>query len=166
MDCKPRANNRLFRCETGVSRGGYWRGISFTFEWDADRQRKNFSAGYPPRLKACDDKSMNSTSAIRKLEETETTRRQIRSLLEEGPHTAREISSTVHRPEKEVESHLEHLRKSLHSEGRQLDRIPAECRGCGFLFRKRNRLKAPSRCPVCKGEAISDPSFLVAGSQD
>ena len=109
---------------------------------------------------------MNATSVVRTLEETETTRRQIRTLLEEGPYTAKEISSSVHRPEKEVENHLEHLRKSLHSEGRPLDQIPAECRSCGFVFRKRDRLKAPSRCPVCKGEAISDPSFRVAGGQD
>jgi predicted Zn-ribbon and HTH transcriptional regulator len=123
-------------------------------------------ARYPSRQKACDDKQMNATSVVRTLEETETTRRQIRTLLEKGPHTAKEISSAVHRSEKEVENHLEHLRKSLHSEGRQLDKVPAECRGCGFVFRKRDRLKAPSRCPVCKGEAISDPSFRVAGGQD
>jgi len=64
---------------------------------------------------------MNASSVVRKLEETDTTRRQIRTLLEEGPHTAKEISIAVHRPEKEVENHLEHLRKSLHSEGQRLD---------------------------------------------
>jgi len=94
-------------------------------------------------------------------EETETIRHQIRTLLEKGPLTAKEISSAVRRPEKEIANHLEHLRKSLHSEGRQLSQVPAECRECGFVFRKRDRLKAPSRCPVCKGEAISDPSFRV-----
>lgn len=109
---------------------------------------------------------MKTSSVVRKREETETTRRQIRTLLEEGPCTAKEISSFVHRPEKEVESHLEHLRKSLRSEGRRLDLIPAECRGCGFVFRKRDRLKAPTRCPVCKGEAISDPSFRVAAGRN
>ena len=109
---------------------------------------------------------MNAPSVVRKLEETDSTRRQIRNLLKEGPRTAKEISSAVHRSVKEVENHLEHLRKSLHSEGRRLDRISAECRGCGFVFRKRDRLKAPSRCPVCKGEAISDPSFRLAGGQD
>ena len=52
---------------------------------------------------------MKTASAVRKLEETETVRRQIRTLLEEGPHTAKEISSAIHRTEKEVENHLEHL---------------------------------------------------------
>jgi len=97
----------------------------------------------------------------KKPEETETIRHQIRALLEEGPLTANEISSAVRRPEKEIASHLEHLKKSLHSEGRRLSQVPAECRECGFRFRKRDRLKAPSRCPICKGEAISDPSFRV-----
>lgn len=97
------------------------------------------------------------------LEEKETVRRQIRALLEEGPHTAKEISFAIRRPEKEIESHLEHLRKSLHAEGRRLTQVPAECRGCGFVFRKRERLKAPGRCPACKGESISDPSFRVEG---
>ena len=93
--------------------------------------------------------------------ETETIRHQLRTLLEEGPLTAKEISAAVRKPEKEIADHLEHLRKSLHSEGRRLSQVPAECRECGFVFRKRDRLKAPSRCPVCKGEAISDPSFRV-----
>jgi len=97
----------------------------------------------------------------KKPEETETIRHQIRILLEEGPLTAKEISSAVRRPEKEIEDHLEHLRKSVRSDGRRLSQVPAECRECGFVFRKRDRLKAPSRCPVCKGEAISDPSFRV-----
>jgi len=95
--------------------------------------------------------------------DTETIRHRIRTLLEEGPLTAKEISSAVRRPEKEIANHLEHLWKSLRSEGRRLSQVPAECRGCGFVFRKRDRLKAPSRCPVCKGEAVSDPSFRVEG---
>jgi predicted Zn-ribbon and HTH transcriptional regulator len=91
----------------------------------------------------------------------ETIRRRIRALLEEGVHSAKEISFAVRIPEKEVENHLAHLKKSLHTEGRRLTQVPAECRGCGFVFRKRDRLKAPGRCPVCKGESISDPSFRV-----
>ena len=95
------------------------------------------------------------------VEEKDTVRRQIRALLMAGPHTAKEISAAIRRPEKEIGNHLEHLRKSLHAEGCRLTQVPAECRGCGFVFRKRDRLKAPGRCPVCKGESISDPSFLI-----
>ena len=94
-------------------------------------------------------------------EDHATVRRQILLLLSQGPCTAKEISSFVRKPEKEVGSHLEHLRKSLRAGGRRLTQVPAECRGCGFVFRKRDRLKAPGRCPVCRGESISDPSFRV-----
>jgi hypothetical protein len=107
--------------------------------------------------------SMISKSPSTPAVEKETARRKIRALLEEGPHSAKEISFSIRKPEKEVENHLEHLRKSLHAEGRQLAQVPAECRGCGFVFRKRERLKAPGRCPICKGESISDPSFRVEG---
>ena len=93
--------------------------------------------------------------------ERETVRRRILALLEEGPRTAREISAAARIPEKEVGEHLVHLGKSLRAEGRRLDRSPAECLGCGFVFRKRDRLKGPGRCPVCKGVFISEPAFRV-----
>ncbi|MGA8753037.1 transcriptional regulator [Candidatus Deferrimicrobium sp.] len=99
-------------------------------------------------------------------EESGTIRRTIRTLLEEGPLTLLEISSAVRRPEKEISDHLVHLRKSLHSEGRRLVQVPAECRRCGFVFRKRERLRSPGRCPVCKGESISDPSFRVETGEE
>jgi len=95
------------------------------------------------------------------VEEKDTVRRQIRALLEDGPHSAKEISFAARLREKDVESHLENLKKSLHAEGRRLAQVPAECRSCGFVFRKRERLKSPGRCPVCKGESISDPSFRI-----
>jgi predicted Zn-ribbon and HTH transcriptional regulator len=104
---------------------------------------------------------MKSAKSPAPPEESGTIRRRIRAFLAERPHTAREISSAVRLPEKEVAAHLEHLRKSLHAEGVRLSQLPAECRECGFVFRKRERFKAPGRCPVCKGEAISDPSFRV-----
>ncbi|MFA6147015.1 MAG: transcriptional regulator [bacterium] len=99
-------------------------------------------------------------------EESGTVRQQIRALLEEGPLTALEISSAIRRPEKEIAGHLEHLQKSLHSEGRRLVQVPAECRVCGFVFRKRGRFQAPGRCPVCRGESISDPSFRLEAGPD
>ncbi|HJV65147.1 MAG TPA: transcriptional regulator [Geomonas sp.] len=72
--------------------------------------------------------------------------------------TAREISGRVGIPEKEVLEHLEHIRAALHG---ALVVIPAECMGCGFLFRKRERLKGPGKCPVCRSERIAEPSFTV-----
>ncbi len=105
--------------------------------------------------------SMSRKPVSRPCEAKDTARRRIRALLEEGPLTAKEISSAARIAEKEVEAHLESLGKTLRAEGLRLAQVPAECRGCGFVFRKRDRLKGPGRCPVCRGESISDPGFLI-----
>lgn len=94
-------------------------------------------------------------------ENRQTIRRRILALLEGNPRTAKEISAAVRIPEREVGEHLLHLRKSLRAEGRRLETVPARCLGCGFVFRKRERPTGPGRCPVCRGEFISDPSFRV-----
>lgn len=93
--------------------------------------------------------------------ESETARRSILALLEGGPCTAAEISAAVGRPEKDVLEHLAHLRKSLRRGDLRLEISPAACRTCGFVFRKRDRVTSPGRCPICKGESISDPAFRV-----
>ena len=94
-------------------------------------------------------------------EHPETLRQAIRELLEKGPATARDISVAVRIPEKDVAGHLEHLRKSLHAEGKQLHLIPAECRSCGFVFRNRDRLTKPGKCPSCGGTFIQEPRFEI-----
>jgi predicted Zn-ribbon and HTH transcriptional regulator len=75
--------------------------------------------------------------------------------------SAREISGIVRIPEKEVYDHLEHIRKSLHEQRRALDIIPAECLKCGFVYAKRERLRKPGKCPVCRGSQIQEPLFTV-----
>jgi transcriptional regulator len=94
-------------------------------------------------------------------EHAETVRRAIRELLEERPVSAREISGTVRIPEKEVAEHLEHLRRSLHGTGLHLELVPPECRSCGFVFRKRERLTKPGKCPACGGTFILEPLFEI-----
>lgn len=94
-------------------------------------------------------------------ERQDTMRHTLLAMLEEGPCTAREISGGAGIPEKEVYNHLEHLRKTLSTSGRRLAISPAECRSCGFLFTKRERLKKPGRCPVCRGESIQEPVFSL-----
>ncbi|MDG4476804.1 transcriptional regulator [Thiovibrio frasassiensis] len=95
----------------------------------------------------------------------ETTRHGIMALLGEGPVSAKDISVALHLAEKEVCSHLEHIRRSLHASGGVLEIVPAECRSCGFVFAKRERLTPPGRCPVCRSEAINDPLFSLRGAQ-
>ena len=91
----------------------------------------------------------------------ETTRHSVIDLLGEQPLSAKEISGLVHITEKEVYSHLEHIRRSLHAGGGVLEVTPPACRGCGFVFAKRDRLTSPGKCPVCRHEAISEPRFAI-----
>ena len=91
----------------------------------------------------------------------ETVRRAIVALLDRESLSALELSTEVRIPEKEVYGHLEHIRRSLHAEGAELVVTPAECRACGFVFVKRDRLTPPGKCPVCRHETILDPLFAI-----
>lgn len=86
----------------------------------------------------------------------------LRSALGAGPKTARELSAEVRISEKDVVAHLAHLERSLREEGARLIVEPAACLACGFVFRKRERLGRPSRCPVCRGERVASARFSVA----
>ena len=88
----------------------------------------------------------------------DTARHEIIDLLSEESLTAREISEQIGIQEKDVLGHLEHIRIALHG---RLVVEPALCMACGFRFRKRDRLKGPGRCPVCRNEHIADPRFSV-----
>ncbi|GFO64940.1 transcriptional regulator [Geomonas paludis] len=88
----------------------------------------------------------------------DTVRQELTALLREEGLTAKELSGLVGISEKEVLEHLEHLRIALHG---RLDMTPPRCLECGFSFQKRERLKKPGRCPVCRSERITDPSFTI-----
>ena len=94
-------------------------------------------------------------------ERHETIRQAIMSLLLDQSLSAKEISAEVHISEKDVYDHLEHIARSTHKTGHHLTVIPAECLKCGFVFRKRERLKKPGRCPVCHEEKIQEPIFTM-----
>ena len=93
----------------------------------------------------------------------DTTRQTIIAELLQGPCSSRDISASARIPEREVNNHLEHIKKSLASSGRHLVVMPAECKKCGFVFVKREKLKRPGKCPVCKGESIREPLFSIEG---
>lgn len=94
-------------------------------------------------------------------EKSETLRQSIIHVLENQTLSAKEISAHVGIPEKEVYDHLQHIQKTINNKFKTLDIVPAECNKCGFLFKKRERLKKPGRCPVCRGESITAPLFTI-----
>lgn len=91
----------------------------------------------------------------------ETVRRDIISVLNDRLLSAREISGIVSVSEKDVYDHLYHIQKSLNKRDHLLTVTPPECNKCGFVFRKRERLKKPGRCPVCRSESIKEPLFSI-----
>lgn len=65
---------------------------------------------------------------------------------------------------KEIYEDLKHVGKTLYREtnGREtLVMIPPKCLKCGYIFKERAKIKRPSKCPRCRSERISEPSFIV-----
>ncbi len=91
----------------------------------------------------------------------ETVRQNIVSVLRGQTLSAREISGEVHVSEKEVIHNLQYIQKTLAKDKHHLRIIPAECRKCGFIFKKRERFKKPGKCPVCRDERIKEPLFSI-----
>jgi len=94
-------------------------------------------------------------------ERKDTLRQGIISVIEGNTLSAKEISTAIGIPEKDVYEHLEHIQRTMNRQGRYLSVTSAECKKCGFVFKKREKLKKPSRCPVCKGESIYEPLFEI-----
>ena len=96
------------------------------------------------------------------MDRRETVRQTIISLLRDKEYTAKELSGEVRVSEKEVYEHLGHIQISLNTTGQSLHITPAECRKCGFVFKKREKLKRPGKCPVCRSESIEEPMFGIS----
>jgi predicted Zn-ribbon and HTH transcriptional regulator len=95
------------------------------------------------------------------VERRETIRQKIISLLEGKTLSAKDISADIRISEKEVYEHLEHIQRTINKGEHDFIIIPAECKKCGFVFRKRDKLKKPGKCPVCRSELIQEPFFSV-----
>jgi len=91
----------------------------------------------------------------------ETIRKTIVAALKEQMMSARDVSGIVRISEKDVAEHLAHIQKSIQKDGEKLVVSPAECRKCGFCFKKRERFRKPGKCPVCRNELISEPMFFI-----
>ncbi len=91
----------------------------------------------------------------------ETIRQELIDGLLRGPCSARDLSAIARIPERDVPYHLERIQKSLATSGGRLIILPAECKKCGFVFTKREKLKRPGKCPVCSGESIQEPLFTI-----
>lgn len=92
-----------------------------------------------------------------------TIRQSIAAALKDGMLTSKEISRAVGIMEKEAIDHLGHVARTVNRAGggERFVVEPSECRSCGFVFKKRGRLKTPCRCPVCRSEEITEMRFGI-----
>lgn len=90
-----------------------------------------------------------------------TVRDRLEEELRREPATAFELSQRVGIPEKDVPEHLQHLERSLRAKGERLQMDPAACLQCGFVFKHRDRLTKPGRCPECESTRIEAPVFSI-----
>lgn len=90
------------------------------------------------------------------IERNITIRQEIISILKKQGQTAKDLSKALGLPEKEIYYHLKFIEKS-----ERLNVEPSVCKSCGFIFKKRERLKKPGKCPICKKQSISDPLFFI-----
>ena len=90
-----------------------------------------------------------------------TIRQQIIERLEGSTMTTRDLSRDLRLSEAEILRHLPHVARTVVAARRRLIMEPPVCLSCGFRFKKRERMSSPSRCPLCKGEHISEPSFSI-----
>ena len=91
-----------------------------------------------------------------------TPRQRIMELLTGTRLTTHQLAQMLAIPERQVEDHLVHVVKSIARDKTQrfiLD--PARCQDCDFVFRDRRRLTSPSRCPLCRSEAIAAPRYGI-----
>jgi len=77
------------------------------------------------------------------------------------PVTVRALSQAAGLSEREVLNHLQHLQKTLKAQNRRLLITPARCIDCHFVFQKRERLRRPGKCPVCRSTHLSEPNFSL-----
>ena len=95
------------------------------------------------------------------VERYQTIRHRIVEMLTGQRMTAKDVSEELRIPERDVYEHLEHIRKTIHKGRSVLAVEPAACESCGFVFTKRERLKTPGKCPMCRSESIRQAVFSV-----
>lgn len=93
-------------------------------------------------------------------EANDTTRRRLADQLRESPATPSELAAEFDLTPDAVLSHLEHVARSVESDGGRLLVAPPACRDCGFDDFD-DLLNRPSRCPSCKSESVTEPTVAV-----
>ena len=88
-----------------------------------------------------------------------TRREEIAALLEKKALSAQQLADRFQIIPPDIIEDLEHIKKSI--KPKRLIVIPARCEDCGFVFKEREKIKKPSKCPKCRSERILSPLFKI-----
>ena len=88
-----------------------------------------------------------------------TRRQQIIELLEQNKQSAQQLANYFQTELKEIVEDLEHIRKSI--KPRKLKVTHACCKKCNFVFKERDKISKPSKCPRCKSEWVEAQMFWI-----
>jgi predicted Zn-ribbon and HTH transcriptional regulator len=93
-----------------------------------------------------------------------TRRQSIKNLLEETsyPLSAKDICDALDIKNRAlVYEDLDHIAKSVKSEGKELLIRPASCGKCNYVFKVKATAKSPTKCPKCRSEWILPHAYLI-----
>lgn len=88
-----------------------------------------------------------------------TRRQQIIEILEQNGQSAQQLANYFQTTVKDILEDLEHIDKSI--KPRKLKITPAYCKSCNFVFRGREKISRPTKCPRCNSEWIEAQMFGV-----
>jgi len=89
-----------------------------------------------------------------------TLREALAEILKQESIGLRELSKRLGIKEREALDHLEHVARSARP--KRFTTEPASCLDCGFVFKKRDRLSTPGKCPLCRSLSITPPRFKIS----
>lgn len=88
-----------------------------------------------------------------------TRREKIIEMLQQQKYTAQHMANFFETTLKEILEDLAHIGKSI--KPKKLKTIPAYCKSCNFIFREREKVSKPSKCPKCRSEWIEAQMFWI-----
>ncbi len=87
-----------------------------------------------------------------------TRRQEIIAILTEQKITLQELANKYKVEMADLAEDIVHIRFSFKDKFRM---HPAICNYCGFVYREREKVKKPTKCPKCKHEDIVPPLFWI-----
>jgi predicted Zn-ribbon and HTH transcriptional regulator len=93
-----------------------------------------------------------------------TFRKHLLDLLSHEPRSVSALARELRMSRGDIENDLQHAIRSARAQGHDVQIIPARCKACDFVFSE-DKLTKPSRCPMCKGTRLFEPTIRVTRPQ-